>query len=361
MTTALTPSLATAGPTFEMVAPAPRMVWRSLVEQQGRTPIESTPEWMECIEAAGRHVDASRLYRFGDGRAVVVPLATSRHGGRMAPVSSLPFDWGFGGITSGCSVLAPDEIDAVLRDLAGLPALRVRLAVSPDRAPGWVAAASGLFPVIEERTVQVLDLSPGLEKVLAGYSTNRRKSVRRAERRGVEVEVDRTGRRLGVFFDLYEKSIERWAREQNEPVVLCRYRNHRANSRAKIATVARLLGDRCAVWTAWVEGRPAAASIVLQNGPHLTGWKSVADIHEFGSTGAVDLLKTAIITDGCSAGATVYDLGESRPGSNLAKFKAAYGAREHVLHIVERERLPLRRVQGLARTVVKRAVGFQDR
>jgi hypothetical protein len=144
-------------------------------------------------------------------------------------------------------------------------------------------------------------------------------------------------------------------------LALCRYRNHRANSRAKLTTVARMLGDRCAVWTAWVDGRPAAASIVLHNGRHLTGWKSAADIREFGSTGAVDLVKTAIIADACADGAAVYDLGEARPGSNLAKFKAAYGAREHAVRVVERERLPLRRAEGLARTTVKRAVRFRDR
>lgn len=357
-TPTLVPALA---PLLEVVTPAPRAAWRALLEGQGPTPIESTPDWMDCLEAAGRHVDASRLYRFGDGRAVVVPLAASRHGSRLAPVSSLPFDWGFGGVVTGGTALAPEEINVVLDDLTALPTVRLRLALTPATPVDWATAAAGRFPATDERTVYIIDLAGGMDGVLRGYSTNRRKSVRRAERRGVEVEVDRTGRRLGVFFELFDASIRRWAQEQHEPLALCRYRNHRANSRAKLATVARVLGERCAVWTAWVDGRPAAASIVLRNGPYVTAWKSAADIPEFGSTGAVDLLKTAVIADACADGALIYDLGEARPGSNLAKFKAAYGAREHRVLVSERERLPLRRAEGLARATVRRAVGFRDR
>lgn len=346
--------------TVEVVSPAPRRVWRDLLEQQGPHPIEATPDWMDCITAAGRLVDASRWYRLGD-RTVVVPLAGPRYGSRLAPLSSWPFDWGYGGIVTGGGDLAPEEIAMILDDLAQLPTVRLRLSLTPGTPPTWTSAAADRFPAIDTRTVHLVDLAGGLDAVLGGYATNRRKSVRRAERRGVEVEVDRTGRRLSVFYELFDKSIERWAAEQHEPLALCRYRNHRANSRAKLATVARRLGDRCAVWTAWVDGKPAAASIVLRNGPYLTGFKSAADVREFGSTGAVDLLKTAIIADGCATGAVVYDLGEARPGSNLAKFKAAYGAREHDVHVIERERLPLRQTEDLVRTAVRRAVGFHDR
>lgn len=346
--------------TIEVVSPAPRRVWRDLLAQQGPHPVEATPDWMDCITSSGRHTDASRWYRLGD-RSVVVPLAAPRYGGRLAPLSSLPFDWGYGGILTGSSDLQPDEIAMILNDLAHLPTLRLRLSLTPGTPAAWASAAEYRFPAIDTRTVHLLDLTEGLDAVLSRYSTNRRKSVRRAERRGVEVEVDRTGRRLPVFYELFDKSIERWAAEQHEPLALCRYRNHRANSRAKLATVAQRLGDRCAVWTAWVDGKPAAASIVLRNGAYLTGFKSAADVREFGSTGAVDLLKTAIIADGCATGAAVYDLGESRPGSNLAKFKAAYGAREHHVHVIERERLPLRRTEDLVRTAVRRAVGFHDR
>lgn len=357
------PTLTIAPPVdlaVQVVSPAPRTVWQDLLAQQGPSPIESTPEWMDCVTADGRLVDASRWYRLGD-RSVVVPLAGPRLGGRLAPLSSLPFDWGYGGLITGAASFAPDEIASILDDLVGLPSVRLRLALPPDLPASWATVAATRFPAIDTRTVHRLDLSGGLDAVLRGYGTNRRKSVRRAERRGVEVEVDRTGRRLGVFYELFDKSIERWAAEQHEPLALCRYRNHRANSRAKLAGVAQMLGERCAVWTAWVDGRPAAASIVLRNGPYLTGWKSAADVAQFGSTGAVDLLKTAIITDGCTTGAVVYDLGESRPGSNLAKFKAAYGAREHQVHLLERERVPLRRTEDLARAGVRRAVGFRDR
>jgi hypothetical protein len=356
------PALApTRSRTFEVVSPAPRAAWRTLLEQQGPTPIESTRDWMDCIEATGRHVDASRLYRFGDGRAVLVPLATPRYGGRLAPAGSLPFDWGFGGIVTGGAHLDNHEIGAVLADLAALPTVRLRLALLPDTPAAWASASAEHFPVSHQRTVHILDLADGIDAIRRGYAANRRKSLRRAERRGIEIEVDRTGRRLGVFFELFDKSIERWAAEQHEPLALCRYRNHRANSRAKLATVARVLGDRCSVWTAWVDGRPAAASIVLRNSRYITAWKSAADIREFGSTGAVDLLKTAVIADACATGAVAFDLGESRPGSNLAQFKASYGAREHLVHVVERERLPLRRVEEAARSAVRRTVGFSDR
>ncbi|HVE25333.1 MAG TPA: GNAT family N-acetyltransferase [Sporichthya sp.] len=352
------PDLATDA---EVVTPAPRAIWRDLLAAQGPTPIESTPDWMDCIVAAGRHVDASRLYRLGHGRSVLVPLAAPRFGGRLAPVSSLPFVWGFGGLVTGGTGQSAAEIASVLDDLTALPTIRLRVAMTPGVPAAWTSALAGRFPRLDERTVHLLDLPASADELLRGYSVNRRKAVRRAERRGVEIEVDRTGRRLDVFYELYDASIERWAAEQHEPLALCRWRNHRANSRAKLATVARVLGERCAVWTAWVEGRPAAASIVLTNGEYVTAWKSAANIREFGPTCAVDLLKHTVITDALEHGARVYDLGESRPGSNLAKFKAAFGAREERVTIAERERLPLREADELARGAVRRVIGFRDR
>jgi hypothetical protein len=38
-----------------------------------------------------------------------------------------------------------------------------------------------------------------------------RTAVRKAERSGLDIEVDRSGRLLPVFCDLYEKCIQRWA------------------------------------------------------------------------------------------------------------------------------------------------------
>ena len=81
----------------QVLSPAPRDEWLRLLEADPAAQITQTPDWLGCIRAVAPFRDTSRLYRFDDGRTVLLPLAGRRLPRRLDFRASWPFDWGIGG------------------------------------------------------------------------------------------------------------------------------------------------------------------------------------------------------------------------------------------------------------------------
>jgi hypothetical protein len=72
------------------------------------------------------------------------------------------------------------------------------------------------------------------------------------------------------------------------------------------------------------------------------------------------LLHRVAIEDACRAGCRTYDFGESGESAALAQFKTRFGARPVPYQELVVERLPLTAADRLARSAVKRVIGFRD-
>src|SRR5205807_550520 len=72
------------------------------------------------------------------------------------------------------------------------------------------------------------------------------------------------GRLVPDFYELMTGAVARWASRQHEPLWLARRRLRHRDPLEKFEAVARVLGDRCHLWLARVDGRPVAANVVLQ-------------------------------------------------------------------------------------------------
>lgn len=344
---------------LDVVVPAPRELWLDVLSASPEAGITQTPEWLDCICAVGPWTDATRLYLFDDGRRVVVPLARHRLlPPALAVEASWPFDWSSGGPVADGPV-GLGHTSAVFADLLDHPVLQRTLRPSPLAEPAWRAAPAGFSRI--EHTTQVLDLAGGFEHVWSTrFHSSVRRAVRKAEQCNLRVEVDRTGRLVEVFNELYRKSVDRWATAQHEPRPLARWRAHRANPPRKYRAVAQRLGDRCALWVAWQGDRPVAALIVLRNGDKAKYWRGAMDSALASPSRANDLLHRLAIEDACRSGCIRYDMGDSRPGSGLARFKAGFGAEEHVSYSYRTERVPVSRLDHAARLAAKRVLRFQD-
>lgn len=343
----------------DVAVPAPREAWVDLLRRNTEAAVTQTPEWLDCICATGPWTNASRLYRFDDGREVLLPLARRRHlPAALAVEGSWPFDWSSGGpVADGPVTMAHTR--AVFEDLLEHPAMQrtVRLGALAD--PAWRCAPPAFHA--STQTTHVLDLTGGFDHVWgARFQSSVRRAVRRSERSGLRVEVDRTGRLVEVFNELYLASVARWAEAQHEPQRLARWRMQRANPPHKFRTVAERLGDRCSVWVAWQDEHPAAALIVLRHGTQAKYWRGAMDREVASPTRANDLLHRLAIEDACRSSLTHYTMGEARPGSGLARFKAGFGAQEHPAESYRTERLPLTQVDHAARATVKRVLHFED-
>lgn len=346
----------------QVTSPVPREVWASLLRSDREAVVTQSLAWRDALVSEGRYQDISVLYEFPSGQRVVLPLARPRRlPAWAATTASWPGEWGTGGPICEGGRIAPAEAAAVLADVARRRTLATEIRLRPGASSAWLSENRQFKSVEHHLQDYVLDLAGGFASVWQEkFRATARTAIRKAERGGLEVEVDRSGRLLPEFFSLYESSIQRWATMQHEPVWLTRLRTIRFSRPRTVAAVARHFGTCCAVWLARAKGEPLAAIIVLSYGEYANYWKGAMNKQLAGPLRANDLLHRLAIEDACQQGYSFYDMGTTRPGSPLAAFKEKFGAVPRAVHGLRAERLPIDAVRGTSRDLVKKMIGFQD-
>jgi lipid II:glycine glycyltransferase (peptidoglycan interpeptide bridge formation enzyme) len=199
----------------------------------------------------------------------------------------------------------------------------------------------------------VLDLEGGFEPVWERrFATRARRNARRAERQGVVVECDTTGRLMPVFYALYWRSIDRWAHQAGHPLLWARQRARLREPLRKYQEVAARLGTACRVYVAWLDGKPAASIIVLHYGSNASYWRGAMDKDLADSSRANFLLHSRSIEDACASNCRHYHMGESGDSASLAYFKEGFGAEPYRYEEYHMERLPFTQLVARARNVV---------
>jgi Acetyltransferase (GNAT) domain len=336
-----------------------RETWRQVVALDPGALVSQTPQWMDCVCASGRYEDATRAYAGNGGPRLILPLARLRLPAAPDVMMSMPFGWGNGGLITSASQVTAGQVAAVAADLARQRALLIGVRPAPSTASAW----AGAVPEDAVRTrhmSQTIDLSRGFGAVWNGFAESVRRHCRQAERRGIVAQRDDTGRLVPVFDALYRKSVERWARQQNEPLWLARWRAARRDPSKKFQTVAERLGSDCRVWVGSCAGEPVAAMVVLTHGENSTMWRAAMDKTAAKGTGANELLHRLAIEEACEAGHRFFHLGDSAPASGLARNKRGFGAQETDYTAYHFERGPLIAADRFVRREVKRVIGFRD-
>jgi Acetyltransferase (GNAT) domain len=352
------PPLHTRPVVVDVVTPAPRPEWRAIVAEDREALPEHAPEWLDAICDVSPYEDASRYYTFSDGRRLVLPLVR-RLGlpGLGGWLTSYPPAWGMGGLVG--AGVDDAALCAVLDDLAALRRQRIGIRPNPLQNALWSAASATRSITSVDRRGHVIDLSGGIEAVEGRIHRGTRKYIRRAERAGVRVEVDRGTALLDTYYDLYLKSIDRWADRQHEPVALARWRAGRRDPLAKLSALARHLGEAFVVVMAYVDDEPAFGSIMLLGqSAHVT--RSAMDIDRVGPTKAGCLVHQRMLQLACEHGCSQYHLGESGKSDSLAQFKEGFGAVSIDYAEYRLERLPYTRADDGLRAAVKKILRFRD-
>lgn len=337
-----------------------RPAWEDLVSQDPSVALSKTPQWADCICSSEHFSDATLLFRGEDGRRLVLPRV--RKTGVLASIelfASPPCHWNLGADASGFlgegGPASSRETTALIQEVRRHPGLRTRVVVGKEDAQLWASAVPSTVYSIA-RTAQVLDLRGSFSAVWSKRFTSKvRSNCRKAERRGVVVESDSTGRLIPVFDVLYRSSVDRWAQERRYPLMLMRWLAQRQHPQNKFATVARRLGERCTVWIAWRRGEPIAGIINLTRGPRVTYWRGAMDKERSRGTGANELLHRCAIEAACASEQQSYDFGLSQT-ADLKRFKRTFGADEVPVHIYYFERLPTAAVEAKCYDAAKQAV-----
>lgn len=343
---------------YQVTSPAPRELWRELFQNDPEALPTQSPEWLDCLCAFGGYRDASRLYEFADGQQLLMPIV-KRKGlpNFMSVQASLPYAWGVGGVIS--SPLRIDHLSAVFSDLASQPFLSMGVVPNPRQGELWRAAQpKGCVSI--PRRAHVLDLDGGFAHVWAKrFASKTRNKVRRAEKSGLVVECDTTGRLIPVFHELFRRSVDRWAEQQHEPRWLAHRRAEQRDPLRKLEHIAQHMGKVCNVWVAWQGDRPAAACLVMygNNADYMMG---AMDKELAAPTNANDLLQKHAIEMACHLGCRYYHMGESGDSVGISGFKERLGAHSYPYAEYKLERLPLSRIDSGLRGIIKRAIGFKD-
>jgi hypothetical protein len=342
-----------------VINPAPRDRWQEVLATDPNALVFQTPKWIDCVCRFGPYEDSSRLYEFADGRRLVLPMVRRRNlPGPLTSEASLPPTWNPGGIVAPGGARAEDLV-AVLGDLADRRILRICLRPGPLDADAW-ARARPPDAVVVPRLAHVLELDGGFDRVWSQrFKTTARTAVRKAERAGLTVERDTSGRLVRVLYELFELSLERWARHQHEPLRFARWRRRRVDPIRKFQIIAETLGDACRIWVARHDGQPAAAMLVLQDG-NASYVRGMMDIELAGPTRANYLLHRLAIEEACEAGCRYYDMGETGSSHSLAQFKTRFGARPYPYAEYHLERLPITALDARARRLAKLLLRFRD-
>ena len=346
-----------------VTSPAPLEVWRELHQRDPESVLTQAPEWLACLYAQGGYTDASRLYEFENGQQLLMP-AVKRKGlpRTLAVQAALPHAWGSGGVLARHEP-SVEELRALFAELAKEPFLSLSISPNPRRNSLWreaQPAESTRFTAIPRRA-HVLDLTGGFDTVWKErFLSKTRNKVRKAQKLGVEIECDSSGKLIPIFYDLLRRSVDRWAQQQNEPKWLSQQRTTWRDPLSKFEHMARILGDACRVRVAWHEGKPVAATIVLLGANNADYTRGAMDKELAGPLNANDLLQSVAIQEACEVGCRTYHLGESAWSQNLSNFKERFGAEAYEYNEYRLERLPLSKVDQTLRGVVKRAIGFED-
>jgi hypothetical protein len=305
---------------YDVISPAPREAWQDILTCAPRAMAFHTPEWLTVVTSSGPWDDASRLYVLEDGRRLVVPLVKRGHG-RLTERASLPYGWGFGGVVTDGPV-SQELLRLVVGDLASGPAIRTTLRPDPLLGGGLRSAVPPGAAVVA-RSAHVLDLAGGFSRVWSDrFTGSARTAVRKAERQGVQVECDTSGRLLPVFYRLYEASLLRW-----NPGAYARRRARRREPIRKYAAVVAEAAGMARIWVAWHDGQPAAAILTLSRGRVVNYWRGAMEESLAGPSRANYLLHRHAIEQACADGAEIYHMGETGGSTSLGQFKTRFGAR----------------------------------
>lgn len=342
----------------QVTTPVPEPTWAEvLASDPGATALQ-TPEYLAAVlRGRGGH-DASRLYTLSDGRKLVLPLVRtlSLPGLRMA--AGYPAGYGHGSLLA-TGGLRADDVREVVRDLR-CPGQNIRIGGGHHTAEQWAAGVMRGVAKIH-RQVEVLDLSPGWDAVLAGFSRAARQNVRKAARRGVEIERDTSGRLAPVFHELYRSWVERWIPRSGLPAPVARWSALKQEPYEKFEAVASLLGEHCRVFIAWHQGRAVAGCINFVYGEHAIGWRSYSLRDLVGPLGANTAVQAAGLQDAAGSGCRVFDLGQSGGVSSLHNYKHSLGAHPRGVVDLRIEPLVVSRVRSFQEQAKQRAIALISR
>jgi FemAB-related protein (PEP-CTERM system-associated) len=163
----------------------------------------------------------------------------------------------------------------------------------------------------------IADVSPGPEAVLGRLGRYTRRDVRRAQRNGLVVEIDRQGKQIDRCHDV----LSRFAHGAGTPFF----------GRSFLARVVETFPDRIVLVMVYAQQKPIGAYFLLSLRDILWGiWGG--SLRDHLDTGAAYLAYWELLSYAAGHGYRLLDLGRSPAGSGASEFKSKWSSFSQPIH-----------------------------
>jgi FemAB-related protein (PEP-CTERM system-associated) len=156
----------------------------------------------------------------------------------------------------------------------------------------------------------VVDVRMSADKLWEGLDSNIRRQVRIARRNGLTAEIDRTGKCLGEFYDVFSRCTHQFG----TPVFGQDFLEH----------IIKTFPDGFNIAVVRQEGQPIGGYVQLQMGRTVYGMWG-ATLREHFKQRPVYLAYWEMLCDASGNGYHFLDMGRSPAGSNASKYKGQWG------------------------------------
>lgn len=294
---------------WAVVDPLATPAWDEWVRAWPQAGVFHTAAWMSVLAAAYGFKPLALVRPAADGRRTLLPLMECASPWRGRRGVSLPF-------SDHLEMLAatPSEHQELLEAAIELGRTRGWRSVEGRSGGEDGGVAAGRESVRFLRHVLRLDRSEAA--LFAGLEGSVRQAIRKAAREGVEVRRETSWGAVAAFYQLHGQT----RRTHGLPPQPLRF-----FQQLHAGLIARGAG---AVFCAFRQGRPLAAAIFLQMGPHVVYKFGASDREHLHLRANHAVMWAAICHYAATEGATL-DLGRtSRGQEGLRRFKLSWGAEE---------------------------------
>jgi lipid II:glycine glycyltransferase (peptidoglycan interpeptide bridge formation enzyme) len=284
-----------------------REEWQEILDKCTHATFFATPDWAEVVEKTYCYKTDTKLFLFGDGQKVIVPLSIIGKSYRIfAHYISVPFH-NYGGLFS-------DREISDLRIRKIIDRLKSGLKMDVTLCPHPFSNAR--YPddyITDEYSTHILDLTQGFESIWSKYKD--RDQARKARKEGVTIRLGNSIDDFKTYYEMYCASAKRWGLKDPQPYML--YEN-----------LCGMAGSRLKLWFANYNEKDIAG-IILAYFNEIVVYYGAAFYYEYEKLRPNNLLLIEAIKDACNRRYKYFDFLPSAGIEGVEKFKKSFGAEKH--------------------------------
>ncbi len=297
---------------MEVLHPVPVDFWQEVAEACPWATFFHTPAWASVYARTfPRYAVASRGFVLDNGARAVIPLlAEERRKLLRRTIRLKSMEPGvYGGIIADRD-LSPRDVDELIRSILKIKNAGGRIVGNPFKEFTLPSA-------FKHKTLvtQMVDLTPGAEKLWQGFSRGQKSNINQARRKHVAVRLARDIQDIETYYAIYVQTVQRWGKN-----AAAEY------PRELFLNLFATRDDHIRFYLAEKKNRIIAGIIVLAWNTTLIYWQGCS-LNEARNDYPHNLLHYTVMTWGCENGYTWYDMGPSLDLEGVARFKASFGAK----------------------------------